>query len=970
MNKFSAKNNFRKTKATIVFAIIFSQVFLVNAAIAAPVLDWENPNKTGNMEPYKFKMEDVLNSDLMTQVVGCTGIVEKVSFALSNFTQSIFNKGKKAAVAAAKAEIIRKVCKGGKKAGESGTAALDGTSRGSNFTTWLKDFIDCDEITKAKKTDEELANEYDKAQKEDSQRRMEQCFEGIAFTLAKNQLTSMTRYAINWVNTGFGGDPFFVKNTQSLLTNLQRDVFEKSLNYLMPTKGYYPYSRSFAKAVISQNRLQRKGLEALSNLSSTLGNFVSDPNSYVNMSDVEKAASSVKLFNEDFNNGGWGAWGAFSQNEANNPLGYYMLASEMISEQQELEATKVKDELYQNNGFLSQKRCARYSEQPSLKVTTGNAGQAQTTKEIKVDPVCVEWEVVTPGSIIKDKLSYYLNSPERQLEMADSINEVLNSVFSMLLSRLADQGVLGITAKERAFEYNGSDFNSSEFLNKLQSDIDGTGISSLGSTGGYSSGKFNLTKDLGNQYNYNYTSKSYLGTWNASKNTATRLDGITEKLLEGIGPIVIDANDNKIFPINVYYTVNVPGKTSLFKDGYNGWEVGDRAFWDGEKWQNWKCGGVDKNNQCLKQKHPIYKKGVIQIQEDYKVAARELLQNLPTIMPKLGELDYCIPGPNINWARNYEDAASAFSDFAYSLSSQYKPGSWFLARDASVFEIAQPGDPLYDDYEKIFKGSPSLWTKVQSTQTWQNIQRLGSMGAVKKDKIEENIKENINRELDNISKGLSVFRDEYGKLINEMFGKDGILQTEFLYFENKEDPVANPNYLEAARASTPILENIIQYEEDIEELTSDTKENIVVTDSNLYKLENIKNEVSTIIKEAQKVRNEKMLEKLNSERALNNEEPLIMAKFELMYADCMKDENMNFYHDTEILKDTSKENERCFDGLDNDWDGLTDEGDPDCSGVPMTGSGEQGGPMNPGDSAFGNPDDAFENPDDAFNGQN
>ncbi|NCU28951.1 MAG: hypothetical protein EOM85_04790 [Candidatus Moranbacteria bacterium] len=333
-------------------------------------------------------------------------------------------------------------------------------------------------------------------------------------------------------------------------------------------------------------------------------------------------------------------------------------------------------------------------------------------------------------------------------------------------------------------------------------------------------------------------------------------------------------------------------------------------------------------------------------------------------MPKLGELDYCIPGPNINWDRNYKDAATAFSDFAYSLSSQSKPGSWFLARDASVFEIARPGDPLYDNYEKIFAGSPSLWKKVQNTQIWQNIQILGSRGLVKENDVEENIKDSINRELDNISKGLSTFRDEYGKVVNEMFGRDGTMLEEFLYFEDVEMPIANPFYLEAARASVPILENIVQYDEDIRELISNIKENIVITDSNLYKLENIKNEVSGIIKEAQEVRNKKMLEILNSERVKNNEESLTMAQFELMYANCIINENMNFYHDTEILKDTSKENERCFDGLDNDWDGLTDGGDPDCSGVPMTGSGERGGPMNPAG-------DAFENTGgDAFSGQN
>jgi hypothetical protein len=957
MEKHSASKKTIVSKSFIIVTVIFSQVFLVNIATAA-VLDWENPNKTGKMEPYKFKVTDVLNSQLMTQVVGCTGIVEKVSLALSRFTTSVFDTASKALTEEAKERIVNRVCGGGETGAMAGMASTDAAAGGGNWTEWIEKFIDCNEVITAKKSRSEIAKAYDDAQKEDSQRRMEQCFEGIAFTLAKNQLTSMARYAINWVNTGFGGDPFFVRNTQNLLTNIEREVFERGVNNLLYTDGAYPYSRAFARSFVSNNRLKNSGIDALRDLTSTMANFVTDPESYVNLNELEKSTRAISLFQKDFRYGGWNAWMAFTQNDANNPLGYQMLAQEIIEQERKAKTTEVKEELLQNDGFLSQKRCVKYSQPTTITrkvdATVGQPGQAQTTKteniSINTTPKCVEWETVTPGTIIKDKLAYYLNSPERQLEIADSINEVLNSVFSMLLSKLADQGVFGITAKERPFAYSASNMSDTDINNPIL----GQGL--LGGSGesAYSDGNFSLTKDLGNRFNFNYNKESNLGTWDASQNIATRKNGTTEKLIKGIGPVVVKkvvddttggSYDFTTYPVNVYYEVTKSGKIALFDNGYDAWEVGDRAFWDGEKWQNWKCKAKTPGGVCANpdpsSKHPIAKKGVIQIQQDYKVAAKQLLQNLPMVMPKLGELDYCIPGPNIGWPKNYGDASSAFTDFAYSLSSTYKPGSWFLARDASVFEIAGPGNPVYEGYKKVFDNTPSVWQKVQQTQTWININSLGDIGSVKKDKIEENFKDIINKELENISKNLMSFREKYDEFIGGVYGKDGLIQTQFFYREDQEEPIENTAYLESARVATPILENIYQYDEDIKTLSEEFKENIINTDANLYKLQKIKDDVSKIILAAQARRDERMLKLLNEEAERTGGKILTVAEYKQKYASCLETEDIVFYDDLDIMSDSSTESERCNDGLDNDWDGLIDERDPDCTGYPMTGSGER-----------------------------
>jgi hypothetical protein len=51
----------------------------------------------------------------------------------------------------------------------------------------------------------------------------------------------------------------------------------------------------------------------------------------------------------------------------------------------------------------------------------------------------------------------------------------------------------------------------------------------------------------------------------------------------------------------------------------------------------------------------ILKRGIIQIQKDYIDSVNTNLGVFAQIMPSLGELDYCIPGPNTNWEANSQD---------------------------------------------------------------------------------------------------------------------------------------------------------------------------------------------------------------------------------------------------------------------------------------------------------------------------
>lgn len=599
-----------------------------------------------------------------------------------------------------------------------------------------------------------------------------------------------------------------------------------------------------------------------------------------------------------------------------------------------------------------------------------------TNKVVSDKKICIKYETVTPGSIIKDKISFYLNSPERQLELADDINHVLNSVFSALVSKLESGGLSGINSRE-SFTYDDDDFNWTSGLSTSMGFDDGESL-----TTGYTNGSFDLTRDLGNRFIFGVTKEDNLGTWDVSANVATQKNGARETLIQGTGPLVIKSDGSIDYPTNVYYTVTKSGRAKLFDNGYTSWEVGDRAFWDGEKWQNWKKCKTNIEGKCTSETFPIKKRGVIQIQYDYIVAAKEMLQRLPVIMPKIGELDYCLPGPNRNWLLNIEGSQDALTDFVYSLKTKSTQAKWFK-RGYTDFSVAKPGEDNFDNYLNLFKDSPSMLNnvavgagnivtygsgKIAGTSTWKEIINTGNLKTTKINLVEKNLIEKVDMLISAIEDGIDQFEKDYTSIVNSIYGTDGLVNIEYFIHEDTAEKIPNSAYLPVGKVAYPIAGQIMDYDQEIKDKTNAYKDNVATVQAGVYELEKIKVEVDKIIKAAQQRRDARMIEILNDEAKRNGTAVLTPAEYQKKYANCLETEQIVFYDDLEIMNGDGKTEDRCYDGLDNDFDGLTDSLDPDCPKNGRGGSGggttNGGGDMNPGDDAFGN------HGGDAFDGQN
>jgi hypothetical protein len=916
--------------------VVFLSISILPAQASAVALDWSNPNKNGN-NAYKFKPSDVLNSKTAMQVIGCTGVVDQVSTAITKFAkQQLVELTTKEWAQKAK----NSVCQGVKNA----SMYVAGLVMNTTTTAAIGEAVDCSKVQVA--NDPALLKQSIK-QEEDTKaaKRKEDCFNGIAINLAKNQLVSMTRYTMNWVNSGFDGNPLYVRNITSLTNSLEKGLIEENINKLMKTDGAYPYGDSFSSSLLDNyNRgyLKTGAINTLDSLTSDLSNFVSDPTSYPDLSatDLQKSKTTNNVYSKDFLSGGWDAWLAMTQKEANNPLGFTMKATEDYAKQQAYKSSVTVNEVTQNNGFLSQKTCTEwqlFNGDGTPKLVKSDDinddasidygpymkyvyAQHQNKNDINKNDInqdkCTKWDVVTPGSIIKSKLDTYINSPERQLELVKTINDALNSLFSNLISQFQNQGLSGLSSEKYQYLNNTADGYGN--MGRGDGSNAGTAIND-GSGSGYSNPNFDITHDLGNQFIHNYASAS-IGSWDALNNNP--------QLYIDTPPIQADGKTP--YGPNVYYVVSKNGNTKLMNEAYNGWSVGDRAFWDGVHWQNWRKpipGGLPTS--------PIAKRGVIQIQKDYAVVAKEILMKLPSIMPKIGELDYCIPGPNPNFSISTSDVQAKFNDFTNTLTAQFKKGSLFR-RKSLTFSIAGPGDIEYDDYRNIFLNTTiQWWNAITSTNYWSGLMSRGNAGQIKgAQKKLDRVQKNVDDFLARINTDERTFNDVYSDFINHAYGPDSTMQKQFVESEPKIiNPITdiNPGWLPMSSEGLDITKDILSYNDKVASTAAEYKDGIVKANANIAKLTLIKNEVGKIILEAQGRRNTALLKILNDEAALNGTPVLTQAQYLAKYKSCLNEEEVTYYDDLPIIDASGgDEASRCSDGIDNDLNGLIDNLDPAC----------------------------------------
>lgn len=250
-----------------------------------------------------------------------------------------------------------------------------------------------------------------------------QALNGLAWTVAKTAVQSITRSTVNWINSGFNGSPAFVSDLNQNLSNLSDTVANDFFNHLnqtaVQTTGFNLTS-PFQDQITQQ--LRQAYYQTTSN---TLGLSGYDLNGH--------STDPQAFLNGDFSKGGFNAFFSASQNPANNPFGAYQLASNALWSQINAAAQQRKTELDWGKGFLPWRgNCTS--------ATTGTAVSLSKSEQ------CVGSPVKTPGSVIESQLENTLGSGVRELDLADSINEVVGALMGQLVNQvLGPGGLIGVS---------------------------------------------------------------------------------------------------------------------------------------------------------------------------------------------------------------------------------------------------------------------------------------------------------------------------------------------------------------------------------------------------------------------------------------------------------------------------------------------------------------------------------------------
>jgi hypothetical protein len=251
--------------------------------------------------------------------------------------------------------------------------------------------------------------------------RKEQCTDPTAYALANFLTSSFVESTINWATTGFNGTPFFIRDEGTFFENVERDFKQTFLNNIPNANDIY--GNAIRYAMIAQETGRRASKSALRGQN-------------------DAAVQQIEDFTNDFKKGGWRSFFNTTQFSSQNPIGAYFSASYRLERAKEELIEAQKRELDRGDGFLGQKKCVEWGAAGPEGRTVRNP---ITGEEMRMEPNCLKYEVVTPGSLIKEQTAKATGAMVDRTLVADELNETIGRFLDRMLSNLANRGLASLS---------------------------------------------------------------------------------------------------------------------------------------------------------------------------------------------------------------------------------------------------------------------------------------------------------------------------------------------------------------------------------------------------------------------------------------------------------------------------------------------------------------------------------------------
>jgi hypothetical protein len=240
----------------------------------------------------------------------------------------------------------------------------------------------------------------------------------ITNVIAKTALQQITSSVVNWINSGFRGQPSFVTNFQQFFTNVA-DIAAGQFIQGGPLSFLCSPFKLQIKIAVAQSYANRNNAQ-----SCTLTKVIGNINSFMN---------------GNFSQGGWPGLISYTTTPTNNPYGAYAYAQIGLVSAQQNAIANAKNNI-SPTGFLSSISLGQAQSCHNTTTIVPVAGQNSQAAAVTCPPGCT-CSVATPGSVIEASLDKTITSGVDQLGLASDIDQIINALITQLMTRVLQNGL-------------------------------------------------------------------------------------------------------------------------------------------------------------------------------------------------------------------------------------------------------------------------------------------------------------------------------------------------------------------------------------------------------------------------------------------------------------------------------------------------------------------------------------------------
>ncbi len=255
----------------------------------------------------------------------------------------------------------------------------------------------------------------------------------VARAIARAALQQMAVSTINWINGGFNGSPSFVTNYHQFF----RSVGDQAAGDII-TNG------TGLAFLCSPFQLQVRIA-----IAQTYADDYGPQTCW-----LSQITNNIQGFMNDFSQGGWPAFIAFTSSPANNPFGEYSMVSGRVATAQANAVDLNRLDLTLGQGMLSMtqnKNCVPVDiteDQGALRKDNGQPIDMGGKQAVQIGGVTNYCDVVntTPGTAIDQALSQAMGSNTQSLVGAKYFDEIINALISQLIQNVLYGGLSNLSS--------------------------------------------------------------------------------------------------------------------------------------------------------------------------------------------------------------------------------------------------------------------------------------------------------------------------------------------------------------------------------------------------------------------------------------------------------------------------------------------------------------------------------------------